>query len=65
MRNHPLREPRQVIYRDKQWPIVYAPGGEYGPVSWPQNKSDEPLEAVIARTWDSWEKNNEKQYQRN
>lgn len=56
---HPLKEPKQVIYRSKIWPAPYSPEGESGPVSFPKTKPpEESLRTILERTWESWERNN-------
>lgn len=55
-KNHPSKEPRLVIYRDKCWPAPYSPEREAGPVSYKQPVPKESLRTILERCWSSWEK---------
>lgn len=52
---HPDKEPRLVIYQDKQWPIPHTPEIEAGPYTQPKQEPAESLRAILERCWQSWE----------
>lgn len=55
IKQHPHGQPRQVIYRDRVWPLPYVPTSEAGPTSRPVEQPTESLRTVLERTWEAWE----------